>query len=486
MHRHAEHPRRNEPRGGAWQCQRDGDHENVQDQGSDRRNDQRIARHGIERSNSGAHDQLKRQSEIEQLLLGDAPRTGGEKRSHASDQEKRGDPSLERSFAGESGKTAPDECQRRGHHNGERSEARWYRGQGNRSEWSGRFHEKCSLELDEVELPIGKCPSLPKEEEVTGLVADHTFLDHITPQGHPERTKRMQVLLDWAKQWENDPRVVRIQPRAASREEIEAVHDSEHFEAMAETAGKAASMVDSDTYTSPLSFETARLAAGSCIEIVDAVLDGRIRNGIALVRPPGHHAESHRAMGFCLFNNIAIAAAHARRRGIDRVLIVDWDVHHGNGTQQIFEEDPSVYFISLHQYPFYPGTGAATEVGRGDGRGFTLNIPMPAGCNDEDYLVRFRERVVVIGKEFAPDLVLVSAGFDAHANDPLGGMRVTTQGFARMADELLGLARDTCAGKIVAVLEGGYDLGALRDSTGVVMSRFLEEASRPHASRTPS
>jgi len=311
---------------------------------------------------------------------------------------------------------------------------------------------------------------------MTGLVADPVFLNHLAPPGHPECEARMQALLDWALPLRSDPRVLWIEPRPATREEIETVHDAEHFDAVAATAGRELSL-DPDTYTSPLSFETALLAAGSCIDLVDAVLDGRAANGIALIRPPGHHAETNRAMGFCLFNNIAVAAAHARRRGLNRVLIVDWDVHHGNGTQEIFEEDPSVYFVSLHQYPFYPGTGAAQEIGRGPGEGFTLNIPMRAGCGDFDYLKRFQEKIVPAGIQFRPDLVLISAGFDAHARDPLGGMRVTTPGFAQLADQLLALARETCGGKIVAVLEGGYDLLALRNSVEAVANRFFEEGA---------
>jgi acetoin utilization deacetylase AcuC-like enzyme len=169
---------------------------------------------------------------------------------------------------------------------------------------------------------------------------------------------------------------------------------------------------------------------------------------------------------------------HAKRRGAKRVFIVDWDVHHGNGTQEIFYEDPSVFFISLHQYPFYPGTGASSERGRGAGEGFTLNIPLRAGCGDVDYLMHFRETIVPAGKKFAPDLVLISAGFDAHARDPLGGMRVTTPGFAQLGEELIGLAREACGGKIVAFLEGGYDLLALRNSVGVLATSFIQEARR--------
>jgi acetoin utilization deacetylase AcuC-like enzyme len=311
---------------------------------------------------------------------------------------------------------------------------------------------------------------------MTALVADPVFMNHIAPLGHPEREARMQALLDWAAPLKNDPNVVWIHPRPATRDEIEAVHAPGHFDAMAETAGREVTL-DPDTYTSPLSFETALLAAGSCIDLVDAVLDGRAVNGLALIRPPGHHAETNRAMGFCLFNNVAVAAAHAQRRGAERVFIVDWDVHHGNGTQEIFYEDPSVFFISLHQYPFYPGTGASSEKGLGAGKGFTLNIPLRAGCGDVDYLRHFREKIVPAGQKFAPDLVMISAGFDAHARDPLGGMRVTTPGFAQLAEELIGLARDACGGKIVAFLEGGYDLQALRNSVSVVASAMIQASA---------
>jgi acetoin utilization deacetylase AcuC-like enzyme len=287
----------------------------------------------------------------------------------------------------------------------------------------------------------------------------------------------VKVLLELAQEFERDRRVLRIDARKATRAQIEAVHDAAHFESIASTAGMHALSLDPDTYTSQASFETALLAAGGCIAMVDAVLEGTVRNGIALVRPPGHHAERNRAMGFCLFNNIAVAAAHARHQGLNRVLIVDWDVHHGNGTQAIFEEDPSVFFISLHQYPLYPGTGAATEMGTGAGRGFTLNIPMRAGCGDEEYGAQFRERVMPAAKSFAPELVLISAGFDAHAKDPLGGMRVTEEGFADMARQLLSLARESCEGKIVAVLEGGYNLEALRSSVRAVAQELIRESS---------
>jgi acetoin utilization deacetylase AcuC-like enzyme len=312
---------------------------------------------------------------------------------------------------------------------------------------------------------------------MTGLVIDQRFLDHVPTSENPERVDRMRVLLEWAKEIERDPRLVRIEPRLATREEIEAVHDPSHFDAVAKTAGQKLSILDYDTSTSELSFQTALLAAGGCIALVDAILDEGVQNGIALVRPPGHHAERNRVMGFCLFNNVAVAAAHARRRGMERVLIVDWDVHHGNGTQEIFEDDPAVFFVSLHQWPLYPGTGAKEEIGRGKGTGFTWNIPLPAGCGDEEYLAQMK-KVVARGKEFAPHLVLVSAGFDPSYADPLGGMRITTQGFARMADELLELARETSEGRIAAFLEGGYDLTALRDSTDAVMNQFLEEGAR--------
>jgi acetoin utilization deacetylase AcuC-like enzyme len=227
--------------------------------------------------------------------------------------------------------------------------------------------------------------------------------------------------------------------------------------------------LDPDTYTSPETYEIARLAAGAGIDAVERVMSGRNTRALALVRPPGHHAERNRAMGFCFYNNVAVAAAHAQTLGAGKVAIVDYDVHHGNGTQHIFERDASVLYCSIHQYPYYPGSGPASDVGEGDGAGLTVNVPLEAGATDDDYHQVFDEVVVPVVRAFRPDLILVSAGFDAHEHDPLGGMRLTTAAFGAMTMALRVVADEHSEGRLVAVTEGGYDLRALRDSLlGVV------------------
>ena len=238
---------------------------------------------------------------------------------------------------------------------------------------------------------------------------------------------------------------------------------------MAATRGKA-TMIDEDTFTSPESEEVARLAAGAVITGVDCVLDGRPNSrALVMVRPPGHHAEADRAMGFCLYSNIAVGAAYARSRGSARVAIVDYDVHHGNGTQAIFYEDPTVLFISSHQFPFYPGTGAASETGRGAGVGFTLNLPLDMGTKDDVVERQYAEQVLPKLQEFKPDLLMVSAGFDAHELDPLGQLRLTTAGIGRLTQMLVSAADELCSGRIVIVTEGGYDLAAIEDCLRAVI-----------------
>ena len=267
---------------------------------------------------------------------------------------------------------------------------------------------------------------------------------------------------DVANQWRSRHGEV-VAPREVTREQLVRVHDAEYLKRISETAGTAMAL-DPDTYTSPETYEIAGLAAGSSVDAVERVMSGRNARGFVLVRPPGHHAERNRAMGFCFYNNIAVAAAHAQTLGAERVAIVDYDVHHGNGTQHIFQRDPTVLYCSIHQYPYYPGTGAATEVGEGDAAGFTVNVPLEAGATDEDYHLVFDEVVVPVVRNFRPDLILVSAGFDAHERDPLGGMRLTTAAFGAMTMALRRLADECCQGRIVAATEGGYDLRALRDS----------------------
>jgi acetoin utilization deacetylase AcuC-like enzyme len=266
--------------------------------------------------------------------------------------------------------------------------------------------------------------------------------------------------------------LVHLGARTATEDEIALVHEPRHIEHAAATAGRPRVVFDPDTSTSAGSYQAARLAAGSLLTVCEAVLAGEVRNGFALVRPPGHHAERDRAMGFCLFNNVALAAAWLRSRGLGRIAIIDWDVHHGNGTQHLFEDDPAVLYVSTHQFPCYPGTGSADEVGRGAGAGRTLNLPFPPGFGDEEYARAFDELVLPICRAFAPDFVLVSAGFDCDRRDPLGAMAVSPAGFAHMARACRTLAEETAGGRIAAVLEGGYDLPAIVEGVDETLAAF--------------
>jgi acetoin utilization deacetylase AcuC-like enzyme len=297
----------------------------------------------------------------------------------------------------------------------------------------------------------------------TVVFSDPLFLAHEPGRGHPESPDRLRAIVE---SFEGDPvpGVDVRTPRPATDEEILAVHSAGHLAALRSYAGRLARL-DADTVASPGSFAAAQLAAGASVQAVEAVWSGEARNAFVWARPPGHHAEQAQAMGFCLFNNVAIAAEAARRLGAERVMILDWDVHHGNGTQHLFERRRDVLYASSHQYPFYPGTGAPTEIGRGEGEGFTVNCALGGGQDDADFGAVFHEVFLPIGQAFRPDLVLVSAGFDAHARDPLGGMGVTERGFAAMCSGLRDLADASCGGKLVLVLEGGYDLAALAGST---------------------
>jgi acetoin utilization deacetylase AcuC-like enzyme len=270
----------------------------------------------------------------------------------------------------------------------------------------------------------------------------------------------LRVLVD---RFAGERRVVHLGARLASEEELALAHAPSLIALAEATSHRGRVQLDPDTATSPRSYEAARLAAGSLLQLCDAILAGEVANGFALVRPPGHHAERARAMGFCLFNNVAVAAAALKRRGIGRIAIVDWDLHHGNGTQHTFEDDPDVLYVSSHQFPFYPGTGAAEEVGRGAGAGRTVNLPFPAGFGDAEYARAYADVVAPILRQFAPAFVLVSAGFDSDHRDPLGGMMVTPAGFAVLARLCADAAAETAGGRIAAVLEGGYDLDALVD-----------------------
>jgi acetoin utilization deacetylase AcuC-like enzyme len=320
----------------------------------------------------------------------------------------------------------------------------------------------------------------------TGIAADSVFKDHDTGPGHPECPARLDYIYSHLEEEGILNDAVMIDLRDAKEEELLKIHTKHHIDSIAVTDGKN-TYLDGDTPASPLSYRTALLASGGLLKMVDEVVNGNIQNGFALVRPPGHHAENNRAMGFCLFNNIAVAAAHALdAHGMKKVLIVDWDVHHGNGTQHSFYDDPRVLFFSCHRYPFYPGTGSVEEIGAGEGKGYTINVPLPPGCGDDVYESVFSKILMPVAREYKPELILVSAGFDSYYKDPLGGMEVTEEGFARMACQVLSLADELCGGKVVFTLEGGYDLGGLARSVGEVVKQcmgknapFKDELSEP-------
>jgi acetoin utilization deacetylase AcuC-like enzyme len=292
------------------------------------------------------------------------------------------------------------------------------------------------------------------------LITSERFGEHSTPPGHPERPERAEVMdavaLDWRRRGG-----ATAEPRPATREELARVHDADYLDRLEATRGRAARL-DPDTFTSPESIEIAALAAGAAVQAARRTLDGA-GPSFALVRPPGHHAERNRAMGFCLYNSVAVAAADALAAGVSKVAVVDIDVHHGNGTQWAFYGDPRVLYVSTHQYPFYPGTGAADQVGDGPGRGFTVNVPLEAGATDADYRLVYDTVVGPVVESFGPDLLLVSAGFDAHERDPLASMRMSTAGYAAIVSRLRAAADRACGGRIAMVTEGGYDLRALAD-----------------------
>ena len=307
-----------------------------------------------------------------------------------------------------------------------------------------------------------------------GLVYDEIFMEHKPRDYHPEYPERLTKIREELKRRKLLQKLSGVPARDATREEIERVHTSAHYDTVQRSKGEWGSF-DPDTYHAPQSFEAALKAAGGLCAATEQVLAGKLDSAFCLVRPPGHHAEAGHAMGFCLFNNVAVAAAHAlATQGVQRVLIVDPDVHHGNGTQHSFESSRQVFYISTHQYPFYPGTGHFSEVGDGEGKGFTANCPLPGGMGDADYAAVFDEVLVPLAEAFEPQLLLVSAGFDTYQGDPIGGMRVTEAGFAMMAERLLGLNIPT-----VYTLEGGYDVNGQARCVATVIERMLGRAGEP-------
>ena len=297
----------------------------------------------------------------------------------------------------------------------------------------------------------------------TMLVVDRRYMNHFAGRVHPERPARIEAMIEMANGLKRSA-LIHSAPREAAIEELTLCHSEEYVATVEQTAQCERTDFDPDTHASAETWATARLAAGGVLTAVEAVLDGEVNNAFAIVRPPGHHALPQRAMGFCFFNNIAVTASWlVKVRGIRRVLILDWDVHHGNGTQDIFYESPEVLYMSTHQYPFYPGTGWLDQIGSGPGTGFTVNAPMPAAFGDNEYLRVFDQLLLPIGRQFKPDFILISAGFDCHYLDPLGGMRITENGFIEMTRRLQRLADECCEGRMVAALEGGYNLQALAE-----------------------
>ena len=305
-----------------------------------------------------------------------------------------------------------------------------------------------------------------KPARSTGFVRDDVYLKHETGPGHPECPQRLVAILDRLKQSGMLDRLTQIGPTAANEKWIVAVHTPEYLERIKAQCRRGSGYVDSpDVPVCARSYEVATVAVGGVLGAIDAVMEGKTDNAFCAVRPPGHHALEDRAMGFCLLNNVAIAARYIQQEHkLSKVLIVDWDVHHGNGTQDIFYDDPSVFYFGIHQYPFYPGSGAVGERGEGKGTGFTLNVPLPAGSDDRDYQEAFEKSLRPAAIQFDPDFVLISAGFDAHENDLLGGMEVTARGFGELTRVVDQIARECCEGRLVSVLEGGYGLEGLAAS----------------------
>ena len=300
----------------------------------------------------------------------------------------------------------------------------------------------------------------------TGFLYGDIYLKHETGSGHPERPERLTAIVARLKQNGLLNELVALKPVPASTDWLRTVHTQEYIERVRKDCQGGSGYVDSpDSPASADSYQVALNAVGGVQSAIDAVMEGKIQNAFCAIRPPGHHALKDKAMGFCLFNNVAIAAKYIQQKHkLARVLIVDWDVHHGNGTQAIFDEDPTVFYFSVHQSPFYPGTGSAEDKGVGKGLGSKFNVPLPAGCGDADYRKAFEERLKPAAAAFKPDFVLISAGFDAANGDTLGGMKVTPQGYAELTRIVKGIAEASCHGRLVSMLEGGYNTEALAAS----------------------
>ena len=315
---------------------------------------------------------------------------------------------------------------------------------------------------------------MPKAHKPLAVVDDPLFSEHRAEDPHPERPERLEAARAAVARADLTIAKTPLGGRDASDEELARVHAPAYIAELERSRGRSG-YLDPDTYYGPRSVAAARRAAGSAVALIEALSGGAAAYGLALLRPPGHHARSHTAMGFCLINNVAVAAAAARAGGAERVAIVDWDVHHGNGTQEMFYDDPHVLYVSLHQFPFYPGTGAPEETGRAEGRGYTVNVALSAGADDAAYAASFERIVAPVISQFDPDLVLVSAGFDAHRRDPLAAMTVTDDGYAAMAHALAHAIPGGADGRIGLFLEGGYDLEGLRGALRATLEAIAGE-----------
>ena len=311
----------------------------------------------------------------------------------------------------------------------------------------------------------------------TGYISDPFYLKHKN-EPHPENPGRLNAIqknIESSKYYNN---LTLIQPRKATVEDIAKVHGTGYIRSVEDSCRNGVRNLDADTVISADSYQAALLSAGAGLEALDKILEGTVSNAFCAVRPPGHHAEQNKAMGFCLFNNVGVIARYAQDvKNIQKIFIFDWDVHHGNGTQHSFYKDSSVYYSSIHQYPFYPGTGSVDETGTGDGLGSNLNLPMQAYSCDADYINAIEHKLIPVIQKFNPDLIIISAGFDAHENDPLAQINLSTECFGKMTQKLMEIANDVCDGRILSMLEGGYDYSALADSVQL----HVETLSNSHS-----
>ncbi len=308
----------------------------------------------------------------------------------------------------------------------------------------------------------------------TGFVYHPDYLKHNTGEQHPENSRRLVHLLEHLQDTDILQELELIQPYNSSPKWIRLVHSLNYIKSIEEACKNGVEMLDADTTISRDSYNVALLAVGGVLAGVDAVISNKVENAFCAVRPPGHHAEYERAMGFCIFNNTAVATRYIQKKhNLKKVLIVDWDAHHGNGTQNAFYQDPTVYYFSVHQFPHYPGTGKEDEIGEKEGTGFTLNMPMAAGSGDLEYREAFENILYPAAKQFSPDFILISAGFDGHKDDPLSNLNLTAEGYQSLTRTIMNLAKECCQGKLVSILEGGYNIKAFSESVEAHLTALM-------------